>query len=150
MSVFVMTVFVAVMAVVMPAASVIITAAAMTAVVVAIMIPIAVVMMVVPTVVLAVAIVVFHEVDRRAARVVLPAVLAPVLGMPGGHVHVDRLWRHPGALDDHRLRVDHRRRRRMADVDAAVQARLADAHRHTDIRRSSHAGGTGQEENDEG
>src|SRR6266545_2956425 len=62
-----------------------------------------------------------HEVHRPRASVVLVAVLRPVLGMPWGHVHVDRRHGHRlGLFDDHhRLRIQDGRRP-VADVDAPV------------------------------
>src|SRR4051812_38705558 len=67
-----------------------------------------------------------HEVHRLAAGVVLVAMLGPLLLVTRRHVEVQRLLLndHGLARDDHRLRDNHRRRRRRADVDAAVDAGL--------------------------
>ena len=76
--------------------------------------------------------VLLHEIDWLATRVVLAAVLAPILRMPRWDVQVDRLTRHRHSLDDDRLCVDQPRRRQRTDIDTAI-ARLADADRNADI-----------------
>src|SRR4029079_11131035 len=95
------------------------------------------------------------EVEGLAAGSVLPAVAAPVLLVRGRHVQVDR----PTLDDDGRCRDDHRLRgikrvvRQLADVDAAVHARLVDADRDTGrngglrCRRAEGAGGEDEREN---
>ena len=63
-----------------------------------------------------------HKIHRLAAGVIACAVLAPVLGMAGRHVHVDGRTghHHRRALDDDGLRVKQRWWRRVAYVDAAI------------------------------
>ena len=63
-----------------------------------------------------------HKIHRLAAGVVACAMLAPVLGMAGRHVHVDGRTghHHRRALDDDGLRVKQRWWRRVAYVDAAI------------------------------
>ena len=78
---------------------------------------------------------------HRRRRIV--AVLAPVLAMARRHPQVHRLAAAPpprAALHDHRLRDDHLRLREAADVDAAVDAGLADADRHADVGGAAPAG----------
>src|SRR3954453_8748764 len=72
-----------------------------------------------------------NEVDRLAAGMVLAAVAAPVLLMRRRHVQIDRATLDDDGRrrDDHRLRVIERRVRQVANVDAAVHARLVDADR---------------------
>ncbi len=79
--------------------------------------------------------VILHEIDRLATGVVLAAMLAPVLSVTRRYVEIDRLAYHAQGhrLDHDRLRVDQLRLREVADVDAAIEARLADLHRYTDI-----------------
>src|SRR5262249_7052550 len=64
------------------------------------------------------------EIDALSASVVLTAVLLPLLGVSGRHAQVDRRPldgnRDGRWLHDHRLLVDHRRRRPIADLDPAV------------------------------
>jgi hypothetical protein len=66
-----------------------------------------------------------HKVHGLTTGVVARAVLAPVLGVPWGHVHVNRstLNRHLGTVDDHRLGIDQCRRRCIANLDSAINAR---------------------------
>jgi hypothetical protein len=81
------------------------------------------------------------EEDALAAGVVFAAVLAPVLGVSGRDAEVDRrtLDHHRRGLDDDRLGIDHRRwLRHRADVDPAVEPRVAD--RDGD----AHVGGAGR------
>src|SRR5689334_7165873 len=77
---------------------------------------------------------VLYEINGLPARVVAIAELAPVLRMPGRNAQIDRLAHRTGrALDDDRLRIHDARRGRAADVDAAVEPRLADANRYSDV-----------------
>src|SRR6516162_789139 len=81
------------------------------------------------------------EIHRALAGVVLMAVLVPVLGVPRGHVQVDRLDGHcadhyRGGLRDHWLRIHHRRRRCVTELHLTVHARYylaADRRVETDI-----------------
>lgn len=79
--------------------------------------------------------VVLYKVDPLAAGVVPVAMLAPVLAMPGRYAHIDRLFYHDNPLDDPRLTIDHTWLRVwvIADVDSPIEARLADANRHSDV-----------------
>ena len=72
--------------------------------------------------------VIMHEVDRLTTGVVLPAVFAPVPLVALRHVQIDRLadLAHRRTLDHDRLRVDYSRFRQVADVDASIEAGLAD------------------------
>src|SRR5207249_423939 len=80
------------------------------------------------------------EVHGLTAGVVAPAVLAPVLLIDNRHVEVDGLLVHGhGGRGDHdRLSVDNGRLRVAADVDAAVDARLVDADRHSNVGPGEH------------
>src|SRR5512135_1892649 len=93
--------------------------------------------------VLAVVPVVPHEEDALAAGVILVAVLSPMLGVTGRHAQIDRreIQRYP--FDHDGLAVDHLRLRIAADVDASIEARLADADGNADIGREGrrNAGG---------
>lgn len=66
------------------------------------------------------------EVHRLAASVVLAAMLGPLFGMARWYMKIE--WRlldqNCGALNDDRLCIDQRRRWRVANVDAAIDARL--------------------------
>ena len=78
---------------------------------------------------------ILHEIDRLPAGVVLVAVLAPVLLMARTYVQVNRLacyarWR---TLDNDWLSVDQLRLREIADIDAAIEAGLADLDGYADI-----------------
>src|SRR5215813_3206254 len=79
--------------------------------------------------------VIFDEVDRAAAGMILAAMFVPVLLMAGRHVQVNRCgcnilrcWR-----NDDRLRVDDRRPRDVADVDLSVEPGLTNADRYADV-----------------
>ena len=65
-----------------------------------------------------------HEVHRPIARVVLVAMLVPLFRMPGRHMEIDRLKRARLAYDHHGLRINEYRRRRIADLDAPINAGL--------------------------
>jgi hypothetical protein len=121
---------------------VVIVVVAMIAVVVPVVVIIVAVMAVIP--VRTIARLVFgrlYEEHPLVARVILVAILAPVLCMAGGHVQVDRRCAlgTRDLLDDHRLRVDHRRRRwAVREIHPAVYTghNLAgDQHADIDIAR---------------
>ena len=77
------------------------------------------------------------EVDAFAAGVVLAAVLLPVLGVAGRDAQVDRRTLHRNGdrrgLHDDRLLVHHLRGRPVADLDPAINTRLADGDRDSDV-----------------
>jgi hypothetical protein len=63
-----------------------------------------------------------HEIDRVATRLVPGAMFAPVLGMAGGHVQVER-WRGDNrghGLDEDRLGVEDGRGWQGAEVNTAI------------------------------
>ena len=75
------------------------------------------------------------EIDRTAASIVLAAVLAPVLCVTGGHMHVDGLMNN---TDRRRMNydgscVDDFGVGKTPYVNTAVEARLGDTDRHADI-----------------
>ena len=72
--------------------------------------------------------VVFYKVDRIATSVVLVTMLVPFFCVTGRHSQVNRLRGLGNSLDDDRLRIDHLWRRDIANIDAAVKARLSDLH----------------------
>ena len=75
-----------------------------------------------------------HEVDIAAASIVLAAVFSPIFSMAWRNAQVERLGDNAcRALDDHWLRVQHRWRRHIAEVDAAIEAWLADGDRNANI-----------------
>lgn len=88
--------------------------------------------------------VVLDEVDPLPAGMVLVAILAPVLGVAGWNVQVDRRAHDRYPLDDDRLRVDQLRRRIAANVDAAIEAGLADAYRDANVGGKRWRGGDDQ------
>jgi hypothetical protein len=63
-----------------------------------------------------------YEVHRPIAGVVLSTMLAPILRMARRHVQVDGRRRGCLLLDQHRLRIDHGRRRGVADLNLAIDA----------------------------
>ena len=74
-----------------------------------------------------------HKINGFATGVVLSAVPAPVLDMPRWNAQIDR-WATGGDLPNvTRTLVDELRRREAADVESAIEAGLADAHRYPDI-----------------
>jgi len=80
------------------------------------------------------AIVVAHEINRLPACAVLRAIACPVLGVAGGHTHVDGALvnGHRNLLDDDRLGVD-QRGLLVADVDTAIKTGLGHADADADI-----------------
>ncbi len=76
-----------------------------------------------------------NEIDGTAASVVFVAVLAPMFLMTGRHMHIDGLidnadWR---GLNHDWLRVYDFRPGSVTDVNSAVETRLADTDRNTDV-----------------
>src|ERR1700690_2212792 len=89
--------------------------------------------------------VVLHKEDPLAAGVVLAAVLAPVFGMARRHAQINRrtVGRHP--LYGDRLRIKHLRLGVAADVEAAIEARLADAERQANVGSECRNGSGGRD-----
>ena len=81
--------------------------------------------------------VVFNEIDRAVARVIFVAMLAPLLRVAGRDAEVNGLRGLRDALDDDRLRIDHLRRRNVANIDTAIKAGLSDVDRYSNIRSPS-------------
>lgn len=77
----------------------------------------------------------FHEIDRTATGIVFVAVLAPVLRMPRGHVHVNRLINDADrcGMNDDGSCVDDFGMGKTSDVNAAIKAWLGDADGNADI-----------------
>src|SRR5574340_568160 len=87
--------------------------------------------------------IVFHKVDPLAAGVVFVAVLAPMFGVARRYAQIDR-WavrRYP--LDYYRLTIDHLWLRKVADVEPAIEAGLADADRDPNVGSECRYGGSG-------
>lgn len=81
------------------------------------------------------------KIHGPAARLVLSAMLLPMLFVAGRHMQIDRLADVMDMpFDDDRLRIDHLWLRDIADVDATVETRFADIDRYTDI--GGHRGGS--------
>jgi hypothetical protein len=81
-----------------------------------------------------------YEVHRPIAGVVLSAMLAPILCMARRHVQVDGRWRGCLRLDQHRLRIDHGRRRGVADLNLTIHTgRHLPRQHHIDAQISSAA-----------
>ena len=76
-----------------------------------------------------------HKIDRLTAGGIPPAILAPILLVYHRHVKVDwpLIHSHGRLYDDHRLRIDHRWWRIVADVNATVNAWLIDVNGYPDI-----------------
>jgi len=68
-----------------------------------------------------------HEIDPLAAGLVRATIPAPMLGVAGRNVEVDRRTHNRHPLDDHRLPVDESWRRITTDVDMTMETGLADA-----------------------
>src|SRR5665647_3686091 len=77
---------------------------------------------------------VLHKEDTLAACVVFSAVLAPMFGMARRNAQIDRrtIVRYT-PLDYHRVTIDHLWRRKVTDVQLAIEAGLADADRDANI-----------------
>lgn len=80
---------------------------------------------------------ILDKIDLLAAGVIRTAVLRPMFGVPRRYAQIDwRLWDVPARpFDDDRLGVDHRWRWEVADVEATVEARLADLDRDAHVGR---------------
>ncbi len=76
-----------------------------------------------------------HEIDRLAASIVFAAVFAPVFLVTGGHMKVDGLMNNTDrrGVNHDGLCVNEFGLRIVPDINTAVEARLADTDRHTDI-----------------
>lgn len=69
---------------------------------------------------------VLNKIDTFTAGIVLTAMFAPVPCVAWRHVQVDRIsWRHPH--NQTRLAIEQTRPRSIANIDASVKIRLADA-----------------------
>lgn len=73
---------------------------------------------------------VLHEIDAFPAGAVAMAVLAPVPGMAGRDVQIERRTGDRHTMDDSWLRVEQWRWRETANIDAAVEAGLTDIDRN--------------------
>src|SRR5574343_106177 len=92
-----------------------------------------------------------NEIHTFAAGVVAVAVLVPLLGVAGRHAQVERRAAVRHGLDHDRFRIEQRRRRVTADVDAAVKTGLADADRDADVGGmggGTESGGANRERNE--
>ena len=80
---------------------------------------------------------ILHKIDWLPAGVIRAAVLRPMFGVTRRYTQIDwRLWDVPTRpFDDDRLGVDHLRRREVADIEATVEARLADLDRDAHVGR---------------
>jgi hypothetical protein len=78
---------------------------------------------------------ILHEIDRLSTGVVLVAMLAPVLRLAWRHAQVDRLAYHlcRRLLNHDRLPVDNARLREVADVNAAIEAGVANLDGYANI-----------------
>ncbi|KXB31798.1 hypothetical protein AT959_05485 [Dechloromonas denitrificans] len=79
---------------------------------------------------------VLDEIDPLVAGIVLTAMSAPVFGVAGRHIQIDRrpILRYP--VHRSRLLINQLWRGRIvAKIESAVKAWLADTHRYPDIRR---------------
>ena len=86
-----------------------------------------------------------HEIDRLATRMVPGAMFAPVLGMAGGHVQVER-WRgdHRGhGLDEDRLWVEDGWGWQGAEVNTAINV---DRHLSSGTHRQSSSQDEGEQQ----
>jgi hypothetical protein len=89
--------------------------------------------------------IVIYKVDRLATSVVLAAILSPVFLVFCRHAHVDWLLNHTrwrGLYQDW-LRIDHLWLWEVADVDAAIEAGLANLDGNADIGGNSRRGDEG-------
>jgi len=77
--------------------------------------------------------VVLHKIDPLVARVVFSAVLGPMLAMARGYAQINRLALIAFMHDYSRLAIVQLRLRKVADIEAAIVARLADADRNPDL-----------------
>lgn len=77
--------------------------------------------------------VILDKIDPLTAGVVLAAVLTPMFCVPRRHIQINRRSVAGNPTDHHRLRINQYRLRVVAYVDAAIEARLANAYRHADI-----------------
>jgi len=97
---------------------------------------------------------VVDEIDRAVTGAILAAMLAPVARMPGRHMQIQRLgflhdgWRRRQHHDG--PRVNDLGRRRIADVDPAIQAGLINGDGHTDRHIAGMDSARGPEHNRRG
>lgn len=84
--------------------------------------------------------VVLHEEDPFAAGAVAMAMLSPMPGMAGRNAQIERRAADRRAMDHHGLRKKQRRRREAADVEPAVETRLANIDGDLGGRRGAQCG----------
>lgn len=119
--------------IVITVAATLFTTSMVVTVVVAVVTPVPLLLFAIARDILALVPVVAHEIDLLAASAVFVAVLAPVPGVAGRDVQIERWLAGRYALDGYWLRIDEDGRGKTADIEAAIEARLADIHRHTDV-----------------
>jgi hypothetical protein len=83
--------------------------------------------------VLAVVPIVLDKEDSLAAGMVFVAVLFPMFGVTRRYAQIDRRTMLRYSFNKNGLRVDHLRLRIATDVDAAIEAGLADAYRYSNV-----------------
>jgi hypothetical protein len=89
--------------------------------------------------------VIVNKIYRLAAGPVSGTVPSPVLFITRAHVQINRCSGRPGRAHNHnRLGVNHRRGRLIANINAAIQARLVHADKHPDTHIGHGRGGAGQ------
>ena len=74
--------------------------------------------------------VILHEIHRTAACIVLAAVIAPFLCMSGRNMQINRLVGNAYRSHNDGFRVDQHRPWEIPDIDAPVEAWLADRNRY--------------------
>jgi hypothetical protein len=90
--------------------------------------------------ILAVVPVVLHKEYPLPAGVVFAAMPSPVPGVAWRHAQIDRFALHRYHMDYPRLRIDHSRLRKVANVDSTIEARLTDANRNPNVRSECRSG----------
>jgi hypothetical protein len=83
---------------------------------------------------------VLHKEDRFPAGVIFVAVLAPILTVARRYAQIDRRAAYRCALDYDRLTIDHLRLRKVADIEPAIEAGLADADGDSDVGSECRSG----------
>lgn len=78
---------------------------------------------------------ILDKIHLLSTRIIRATMLRPMFGVAGWHPQVNRLPLDIAhrALNDDGFRIDHLRPGKLADIDAAIEARLADIDRYADI-----------------
>lgn len=77
--------------------------------------------------------VVSHKIHLSVTRIVFIAVFSPMFGVARRNAQIDGRACYRYSFDDHWLRIEKRRSRKIANINLSIKAWLANSHRYPDI-----------------